>query len=252
MNSNNLTIALAQISVMDGELEANLKQHLGAIKQAAQQGADLVMFPELSLSGYALSRAEELALDSKHSVLRDLSEQAVVHQITIIVGCFLQNGTEKPTISAVICNPTGELNYYAKQYLHVGEEQYCSAGKHNHYLRLKGYKLALAICADFSNPQHGRDAGEDEADIYLASALISATGYSEDAKILANLAATYRMPVLLSNHISDTGGWQAAGNSAVWNADGTVAFAVDNTKTCLGLVEMTGNQIVGRTYFIHN
>ncbi|MGF1908715.1 carbon-nitrogen hydrolase family protein [Vibrio kasasachensis] len=250
MNSNNLSIALAQIPIVDGDIEANLQQHLHAIKQAAEYGADLVVFPELSLSGYVLDRVGELAFNTKHGILRVLSEQAVANQISVIAGCPLENGTEKPTISSVICNPTGELGFYAKQYLHSGEEQYCSAGQHNHYLRLKGYKLALAICSDFSNPQHSHDAVEDEADVYLASALVSPSGYGADADILSNIAATCRLPVLLSNHISPTGGWQTAGKSAVWNIDGSVAFEVENDQASLAVVEITGNHIVGKVHLL--
>ncbi len=250
MNSNTLSIALAQTPIVDGDIEANLKQHIRAIKQAAQQGVDLLIFPELSLSGYVLPRAEELALDTKHSVLRELSEQAVVNQISIIAGCFLLNGTAKPTISAVICNPTGELGFYAKQYLHSGEEQYCKAGQHNHYLRLKGYKLALAICADFANPQHIHDAVEDESDIYLASALISTSGYAADADILANIATMYRLPVLLCNHIGQTGGWQTAGKSAAWDTDGNMALAVEDDQSCLAILEITAGQLRGRVHLL--
>src|SRR5512141_3185820 len=49
-----LTLALAQISTKLGDPVANLEKHLAYIKQARQDGCDLVIFPELSLTGYAL------------------------------------------------------------------------------------------------------------------------------------------------------------------------------------------------------
>lgn len=51
---NNLRAALAQIAPKLGDLEANLALHLAAIDRAGRDGADLVVFPELSLTGYLL------------------------------------------------------------------------------------------------------------------------------------------------------------------------------------------------------
>ncbi len=247
MNSNNLIIALAQIPIVDGDIEANLKQHHAAIVQAAELGADLVVFPELSLTGYTIERAADLALNAKHSILRELSEYAVTHQISVIAGLFKELPARKPTISAVVCNPTGELDFYAKQYLHGSEEEHCSAGHHNHCMRLKGYKLTLAVCADFCHPRHSSEAGENEVDVYIASALVSHAGYDMDAEILSEIAKDRRFTVLLSNHIGETGGWQAAGNSAVWNSHGKQMYNTGSQTGCIGLVEITGQDIVGQT-----
>jgi NAD+ synthase (glutamine-hydrolysing) len=49
-----LTIGLAQISPRLGDVQANLDKHLQFIEQAAAQGVELIVFPELSLTGYML------------------------------------------------------------------------------------------------------------------------------------------------------------------------------------------------------
>ena len=49
-----LNIALAQINTHLGDPQANLEKHLTYAKQASDSGADLLIFPELSLTGYAL------------------------------------------------------------------------------------------------------------------------------------------------------------------------------------------------------
>ncbi len=54
MSTSTLRIALAQINTRLGDLQANLDKHLSYIKDAKNQGADLLVFPELSLTGYAL------------------------------------------------------------------------------------------------------------------------------------------------------------------------------------------------------
>jgi predicted amidohydrolase len=49
-----LSLALAQLSTKLGDVEANLEKHLNFIEQARAQKADLLVFPELSLTGYVL------------------------------------------------------------------------------------------------------------------------------------------------------------------------------------------------------
>ncbi len=49
-----INIALAQFNTKLGEVQANLATHLALIEEAKQKGADLIIFPELSLTGYVL------------------------------------------------------------------------------------------------------------------------------------------------------------------------------------------------------
>ena len=47
--------------------------------------------------------------------------------------------------------------------------------------RERATKIALAICADFANPSHAEAASAQQAEVYIASALISEAGYEVDA-----------------------------------------------------------------------
>ena len=51
---NDLRVALSQMAPRLGDLDRNLATHLGTIRKAARDGVDLVVFPELSLTGYLL------------------------------------------------------------------------------------------------------------------------------------------------------------------------------------------------------
>ncbi|MCX6086788.1 MAG: carbon-nitrogen hydrolase, partial [Caldiserica bacterium] len=48
------TVALAQVNPACGDLEVNVKMHVAQAEQALETGADLIVFPELSLTGYTL------------------------------------------------------------------------------------------------------------------------------------------------------------------------------------------------------
>ncbi|WMN59462.1 carbon-nitrogen hydrolase family protein [Pseudoalteromonas xiamenensis] len=221
-----VTIGLAQLPVARGDISENLSNHLNLIETAAQRGCDLLVFPELSLTGYELDLAESLALalDSPH--LNSLSETATSNKINVLVGAPLwQDDSRKPTIGAIVCFSDGHREFYSKQYLHDGEEQYCSSGDHDYAFTLNGFKMAVAVCADFCASEHSARAKAQGADLYLVSALISEKGFSVDSELLSAIAERNKMPTLLCNHISKTGGWQAHGHNSIWTAEGTLAFS---------------------------
>ncbi len=222
----NLRIALAQLSVTRGNIRANLQKHIELIELAAEQHANVIVFPELSLTGYEPELLAELAFSPTDESVLALSRLATYHNMVIICGLPLKNESStddaqgKPYIAAAICQPSRTVSFYKKQYLHEGETAFCSPGHDNVMLSVKGNKLALAICADFNEPQHAKDAQENGADIYLVSALISHSGSEHDSQLLADIARTHHFPVLLSNFVGETGGWQAAGQNRVWDMNG--------------------------------
>ncbi|OPX56419.1 Predicted amidohydrolase [Oceanospirillum multiglobuliferum] len=229
MSRKPITLSLAQAPVTKGDIAANLSMHQTLISAASASGSDLVLFPELSLTGYELSLVGELALDQDAPVFEVLSQSAVEHRLVVIAGCPLANSNGLPYIAAVICFPDGKIEFYSKQYLHAGEAAYCAAGSQDYQLEVQGYRFTLAICADFTEPQHAERAQADAVDGYLVSALISDAGYATDAQILSGIAARHQLPVFLCNHISITGGWSACGNNSVWDQSGERVAASTNT-----------------------
>lgn len=248
MLKTSIRISLAQVPVVKGDVTENLAQHIKMIEQSSLCKADVVVFPELSLTGYELEFAQELALSETSHVFEVLSQAAVDHNIIVLAGCPLKvtltlGRDAKPTIGAVICFPDGTREFYAKQYLHEGEGKHCSSGVVDYVFTVNGYRIALAICADFASPEHAQKARELGADIYIASALISERGFEADAKMLSSIAATHGFPVLLSNHISTTGGWAACGNNTVWNASGERVFSSESKEPCVVLCTMADHKI---------
>ncbi len=81
----NVRVALAQIGPRLGDLDANLDMHRGMIERATAEGAGLVVFPELSLTGYLLrDQVPEVAIRPGHPVFTALEEAS--RSIDLIVG----------------------------------------------------------------------------------------------------------------------------------------------------------------------
>ncbi|MDR9829025.1 carbon-nitrogen hydrolase family protein [Vibrio sp. FNV 38] len=239
-----VTISLAQIPIVRGDLCGNIKNHIKMIKQSSYFKADVVVFPELSLTGYELDLADELAFAPEALSFEELSQASVENEIIVIAGCPLKSEHSlKPTIGAVICFPDGSVQFYSKQYLHEGESKYCSFGSTDYFFTVNGYQIGLAICADFTAPEHSQRAKKLGADIYVVSALISNSGFVPDSKLLSEIASEHRIPVLLSNHMSETGDWDTCGKSSVWDRLGKLAVGSSGKESGLVLCTIAGNNI---------
>ncbi|MGO2242326.1 MAG: carbon-nitrogen hydrolase family protein [Halomonas sp.] len=238
-----ITIALAQLPVSKAAVDENLQTHLAYIERAAASGANVVAFPELSLTGYELALLSQLAMPRHDKTFATLTAAAVATNTVVIAGCPLQNPNGKPYIAAVICFPNGEHTFYLKQHLHEGEDVYCAPGHKSGLINVNGTRIALAVCADFTHSRHAATAAAQQADVYLASALISPGGYAQDAEMLAAIAQCHQLPVLLANHISTTGGWQTCGNSGGWNAAGELNVKANGTLPSLVLCHVNQGAI---------
>ncbi|WP_187265268.1 carbon-nitrogen hydrolase family protein [Vibrio parahaemolyticus] len=237
-------ISLAQIPLVRGDLCGNIENHIKMIAESSSYKADVVVFPELSLTGYELDLVAELAFLPEPLSFRELSQASVENEIIVIAGCPLKaNNSSKPTIGAVVCFPDGSVQFYSKQYLHEGEDKYCSFGTTDYFFTVNGHQIALAICADFITPEHSQRAKKLGADAYVVSALISGNGFTADSKILSEIALEQRVPVLLSNHISETGGWKTCGKSSVWDSFGKLVISSSEKESGLVLCTIAGNEI---------
>lgn len=246
MNNEKITFSLVQYPSVKGDIENNLNKHIEHIQLSAESGADIVVFPELSLTGYELELASELAIDSTSSIIADLSNIAINNNVVIVSGIPLISDSDKPYIGALISFPSGKTDLYRKQYLHPGEDKFISAGSENYSFEFKQKKIFLGICADFTNSQHWTHANEDHADIYLSSVLISKNGFAHDSEILRRKAIEHKLKIVMSNYIGETGGWLSHGNSRAWDADGNVCISANDSDPCLVLCTTADGTIPGK------
>ena len=169
-------IAAAQSCAHPADLPRNLDDHLRLMRIAQARGVRLLVFPELSLTGYEPSAAAALAQPADTPLLQPLRQLAEQARMTTVVGLPLRSPKHaKPLIAALILGADGSLGVYAKQHLHAGEERHFSAGDGGPLLEIDGLPMALAVCADFSQPSHPAHAARAGARLYIASALIGAT-----------------------------------------------------------------------------
>ncbi|MGE8149766.1 carbon-nitrogen hydrolase family protein [Pseudomonas vancouverensis] len=218
-----LIIAAAQSTAIAGDLAGNIARHQHFMKSAAEQGVELLVFPELSLTGYERELAGELAVSPHDSVLQPLRDVARETGVTAVVGMPIRRSDDAPVlIGALVLAADGSLAVYSKRHLHPGEEVAFAPGNGGDPLIIGSDTVALAVCADFSHASHAAAAATSGANVYAAGVLITPNGYAADTALLQGYAVEHGMVVLMANHGGVTGGWASAGGSAIWAPDGSL------------------------------
>ena len=212
---------------MTGNIEQNIERHQALVETAVSHHTNLIIFPELSLTGYEPTLAESLAIQPGDARLDVFQTLADAHAITIGVGTPTQN-QPRPSISLVIFQPQQPRHLYAKQYLHPDEEPFFVPGPQTP--GLIGDTVALAICYELTIPEHAAAAFAHGAKIYLASVAKSARGIEQANKRLAQIAQQYNMSVLLVNAVGPADGGECAGQTAVWNRNGVLVEQLDESN----------------------
>jgi len=233
-----MKIALAQIQSIAGDISANIERHISAIRAAAKQGADLVIFPELSLTNYEPNLAGSLATDTKDARFTIFSGLADSLDISIVAGMPLRS--EKGiTISCLVFQPGIPVQRYDKQILHADELPFFISGSQQLILQIKEYKIALAICYESVQSSHAENALKQGADIYLATVSKPLRALRNAHTFYSMFAAAHQIPVLMVNGVGPADNFVAAGSSAYWNPDGILVSTLDSENESLLLADIT-------------
>ncbi|HEY3402446.1 MAG TPA: carbon-nitrogen hydrolase family protein [Ohtaekwangia sp.] len=233
-----MRIGVAQIRPGRGNIQANINKHIHCIERAVSFAADMIVFPELSLTSYEPGMAKELATtleDDRFDVFQELSDQ---HQIIIGTGApvITKKGT---TISMILFQPRQPRILYSKKYLHVSEEPFFASGENFSTLTCKGADVALAICYETSVPQHEKDAFKTGAKVYVGSVVkvtrIIDTGLSR----LSEIARANSAMVLMANAVGLCEDGESAGRSSVWNDQGILLDQLDDVHEGILVLDTT-------------
>ncbi|HEX9044254.1 MAG TPA: nitrilase-related carbon-nitrogen hydrolase [Candidatus Limnocylindrales bacterium] len=148
-----LRIALAQIAPRLGHLEENLARHRDLLAEAREERADLVVFPELGLTGYLLQDlAPEVALRLDDPRLRQLV--AATRGISAVVSFVEESADHRLFIAAALLED-GEIRHvhrklYLPTYGLFDERRFFAAGDRLRSVRSRlGVGVGIAICEDF-------------------------------------------------------------------------------------------------------
>jgi predicted amidohydrolase len=219
-----MKLAVVQTRPIKGNITKNLENHSKMIEIAASKGANILVFPELSLTGYEPELAKDLATDAYDTRLEPLQKLSDNHNMVIGVGLPL-NTEGGITISMVLFHPHKPRQVYGKKYLHSSETPFFVSAQNDETF-IKETKIALAICYELSVAEHAEAAYKNGAEIYMAS-VVEDTIDKALVK-LSNTAQKYGMTVLMANCVGQTGAYVCDGKSSIINKKGEVLGQLDS------------------------
>lgn len=222
-----MKICIAQTRPVKGDITSNITGHKRLIDLAVRKKSDVIIFPELSITGYEPTLANELAITKNDDLLEEFQEISNQNDIVIGVGMPMKTITGF-YISMFIFQPNKDRSIYSKKYLHDDEKPYFESGENFPVLRVKDINIGIAICYELSIPEHSELAFENGANIYLASVAKTKSGVENAWNSLSGIAKRYHVPVLMSNCLGICDGVECIGKSAIWNTDGQLLEALDD------------------------
>lgn len=153
--SSRLTVGLAQIDCKLGNVEANLERHLEWIARARREAVDLLVFPELSLTGYRLLHlTPHVSLAADAAPLRRLAEAA--GPLTVVAGFVEEDRSGVLYNSAALLRPGQPPLVHRKIYLPsyglFQEQRFVRSGRRLELAALPWGTAGMLICEDLWHP----------------------------------------------------------------------------------------------------
>jgi len=231
-----MKIALAQIHPKKGKIDENIQAHLKWIQLAIEHQANAIFFPELSITAYEPTLAQNLAKaenDPSFNVFQKISD---AHEISIGLGLptTTENGIH---ITMLIFQAHQKRSTYAKQILHEDELPFFVEGTKSFSLTQEGIQIAPAICYESLQERHLQKAVQAGAHIYLASVAKGQKGIDKAMMHLSAMAKKYGLPILMSNAVGYCDNFMCSGQSGVWNDKGELLEQLNNEEEGLLLFD---------------
>ncbi|KAA9153185.1 carbon-nitrogen hydrolase family protein [Amycolatopsis acidicola] len=209
-----LNVAVAQPVSLSHAVEANVAEHARLVRAA---GARVIVFPELSLTGYELG-AEPIAPGDPR--LAPLVDACAETGSLALVGAPVPG----PHIALLAVDGTGVSVAYRKIYLGGPEPEHFRPGDTPAVLDIDGFRVGLAICKDLGVPEHAANTAALGIDGYVAATAETVENKDLQEKRAHRVATTHGVWVAVASFAGHTGGGfePATGGSSIRRADGTI------------------------------
>jgi len=251
-----IKIALAQFNTKLGEVQANLATHLELIAEAKQQGADLLIFPELSLTGYVL---QDLAVttaiqpDQNDPVFNTLLDAS--RGIDLMVGFVHEDRRHRFYIASAYLAEGKIVHIHNKVYLPTygmfDEGRFFAWGDSARAFNTRFGRMGMLICEDFWHASLPYLLWLDGADILLFQSASPGRGLTSDPRLSSSAwvehtnrayAGLFTVFVAHANRVGYEDGLNFWGGSTIFDPNGDLVVRAPDFETSLSVAEIDLNQ----------
>ena len=242
-----LKIALAQINFLVGNIAANVDNIIKAASYARDElSADIVVFPELTITGYP---AEDLLfradfISAANNAVYQIAE--CIDDIAVVVGFPERDGNSLYN-SAVVLHQGSILACYRKQMLPnygvFDEQRYFSAGTQPCVFEFNGVFIGLTICEDVWKSGIIDETKQAGAELLLtlnASPFNAGKIHQREAIICEQVKAA-KIPLIYVNQVGGQDELIFDGASFVANSQGEIVFRAEEFKEQISVIEFDGD-----------
>ncbi|QGK70524.1 amidohydrolase [Allosaccharopolyspora coralli] len=240
-----MRIALAQVDCRLGDVDGNLAEAERTVKEAAASNADLVVFPELSLHGYALGQVSEdrsvAVADARLAALSELGPDVLIS--------FLEDGRLRRYNSSAYYADGALVHTHRKlylpNYLDWEERKHASPGSAMRAYDTRHARMATLICNDAWQPVLPWLAAQDGAEVMLiptnsaaglAPGAVDTAAYWQD--LLLFIARMQQCWVVFVNRVGEEAGASFWGGSRVLDPWGEVVAEAPQWSSSLTVVDI--------------
>jgi NAD+ synthase (glutamine-hydrolysing) len=243
MSSAPLRLFLAQYNLCVGDIDGNTARVFEAAERGAASGADLVLLPELALSGYP---PEDLLFHSGfrrqvQGAVRRLCDRKLA--VDVMVGYPEYQGSEIFNSAALIRGGRVYANHRKQSlpnYRVFDEKRYFTAGQAPTLVDVRGSRVAMLVCEDIwtAEPARAARAAGAQALFVINASPFQMHKQREREMIAAQRVVETGLPLIYLNLIGGQDELVFDGNSFVMAADGTVTQRLPAWREAEAIVEL--------------
>ena len=240
-----LRVAAAQAESVPWDVPANVATAVSLVASAADEGARVVVLPELFLTGYApeawkLDRAITID-DHRLSPLRDVARDRAV---VVVAGAAVRRSADRVTLSLLVFDDDGDVTVpYDKQHLFDSERGFFSPGDHGASIVVDGWELGLGVCYDGCFPEHASAAARDGARAYLCpSAYYVGSEHRRDLYYAAR-ALDNGIYVVFAGLTGRCGEHDFNGGSAVYDPEGRALHRARDESPAIVVADLEASEV---------
>lgn len=222
---NTIRIAVVQHKYQSRDYGENTKDGLRLMEQAAEMGADIVLFPECFLTGYELPITNREAIADDSEYLQNFCQKAAQLKVGAVITAFTR-GEEKPWNSAFVIDKEGTvlMKYNKVHTCDFADEACLESGDQFYVCDFEGVKIGVMICYDREYPESARLLMLKGAELILVPN--DCTLMEPRVQALSTRAYENMTGVVMANPPGKQGGRSCAFSPVCWDEE---EHCVDNT-----------------------
>ncbi len=252
-----ISLALAQINTRLGDVTANLEKHLALVHDARRAGAELLVFPELSLTGYVLQDLASAVAhrpDADDPVFRHLLQAS--QDIDLVVGFVDEDRRHRFFIASAYLSRGQVVHVHHKVYLPTyglfDEGRFFAWGDAVRAFDTRFGRMGMLICEDFWHASPPYLLWLDGADVLLLTSASPGRGLSaapqlESAHWVEHInqayASLFTAFVVHANRVGYEDGLNFWGGSTAFDPNGVCIAQAPYQEEALTLAEIDLNQL---------